>query len=311
MCNQYRVQVNTGLLNCTRFDIYANFFLSQESSCNRRLAIHRRESALREAAATSTLSTTVPEVSTSSTTEDSYIYLLESVLRGSSATSTLSTAVFSTTASTTVDNMRKRTAPTPTVSFIDSTTVVFRADTSTRRTPVSTSTSIIKDEQKIPAIIRGVFDDDQPIPSTSRGFSTTIPASSSTSTATATTAAQLLNPTTSSATITENIKMTTFGEDNTSADSDSFDDEGDLEENFYDEVAADTVREDPVVPILVDQHVPDVSIPANETTADVTLTGLENENFLDAATFICRYTPVEKCGILVNGLLYGIVALLH
>ena len=61
-------KLNTGLLNCTRFDIYDNFFLSQESSCNRRLAIHRRESALREAAATSTLSTTVPEISTSSTT---------------------------------------------------------------------------------------------------------------------------------------------------------------------------------------------------------------------------------------------------
>ena len=189
--------------------------------------------------------------------------------------------------------------------------MVFRAGTSTRRTPVSTSTAIIKDEQKIPAIIRGVFDDDQPTPSTSRGFSTTIPVSSTISPATATTAAQLLNPTKSDATVTENIKMTTFGDDNISADSDSFDDEGDVEEHFYDEVAADTVREDPVVPIVVDQHVPDVSIPGNETTADVTLSGLDNENYIDAATLICRYTPVEKCGFLVNGFLYGVVALLH
>ena len=128
--------------------------------------------------------------------------------------------------------------------------------------------------------------------------------------ATAKTAAQLLNPIKSTATVTENIKMSTFGDDNMSADSDSFDDEGPLEEPFYDEVAADPVREDPVVPIVVDQHVPDVSISGNATTDDVILTGLTNENF-DAATLICRYTPVEKCGFLVNGLLYGIVALLH
>ena len=272
-------KLNTCLLNCTRNDIYDYLFLSQESLCNRRLAIYRQESALRESAATSTLSTIAPVIST---------------------------------ASTTVDNMRKRTAPTPTVAFIDSTTVVFRADVSTRRPAVSTSKAIIKDEQKIPAVLHGVFDDDQPIPSTSKSFATTIPTSSTaTASATAKIAAQLLNPIKSTAPVTEDIKMSTFGGDILDADSDSFDDEGSVEENFYDEVAADHVSEDPVVPVLVDQIVPGLSVPADETTADVVLTGLENENYLDPTALICHHTTVDKCPILVNGLVYGIVALLH